>query len=310
MLQLSRIGPRQDCAPPPSATKTASLSTISLDRGVLLLLAPALAVFALTFAAPLLGLALESFRQFTPGRIGSAADSPFVLDNYLELVSPSFAGVLIETFRISVAASLVAMLIAFPIAYACVRRFSRRWRVACVGLMITLVLLSMLVRTYALELTFGSVGIARPLLTLLGIAPTSRWYTETLVGAGLLHAVIPISVLTLMGTVQNLDPRMIDAAQSLGAPAWRAHLDITLPRSLPALISSFLVSLTFCISAFVIPMVLGKGRVLFVSNVIYNRFSDVSNYPSGAAVSITMLILTLIIVHLVSLVQHGRRRRA
>ena len=279
------------------------------NRSALLLLAPALIVFAIIFAAPIADLAVESFRQFVPGRIGSAADSPFVLDNYLELASPSFAGVLIETFRISAAASLVGLLIAFPIAYGIVRRFSRRWRVACIGLMITLVLLSMLVRTYALELTFGSVGIARPLLTLLGIAPTSRWYIETLVGAGLLHAVIPISVLTLIGTVQNLDPRLVDAAQSLGAPAWRAHLNITLPLSLPALVSSFLVSLTFSISAFVIPMVLGKGRVLFMSNVIYNRFSDVSNYPSGAAVSITMLILTLIVVYLVSLVQHGRRAK-
>jgi len=292
------------------AVQTTSLSTPSPNREAMLLLVPALAVFVLIFAAPLIDLALESFRQFVPGRIGSAPDSPFVLDNYRELASPSFAGVLVETFRISVAASLVGMIVAFPIAYGIVRRFSRRGRVACIGLMITLVLLSMLVRTYALELTFGSVGIARPLLTALGIAPTSRWYIETLVGAGLLHAVIPISVLTLIGTVQNLDPRLIDAAQSLGAPTWRSHLDITLPRSLPALISSFLVSLTFSISAFVIPMVLGKGRVLFISNVIYNRFSDVSNYPSGAAVSITMLILTLCVVYLVSLVQHGRRKRA
>ena len=207
----------------------------------MLLLLPALAVFALIFAAPLIDLALESFRQFVPGRIGSAPDSPFVLDNYRELVSPAFGGVLVETFRISVAASLVGMIIAFPIAYGIVRRFSKHWRVACIGLMITLVLLSMLVRTYALELTFGSVGILRPLLTFLGVAPTSRWYIETLVGAGLLHAVIPISVLTLIGTVQNLDPRLIDAAQSLGAPAWRAHLDITLPRSLPSLVSAFLV---------------------------------------------------------------------
>jgi len=279
-------------------------------RGTLLLLAPALLVLIGIFAAPIVDLAMESFRLFVPGRIGSAADSPFTLDNYLELASPSFAGVLIETFRISIGASLVGLLIAFPIAYGIVRRFSKRWRVACIGLMIMLVLLSMLVRTYALELTFGSVGIFRPLLNLLGIAPTSRWYIETLVGAGLLHAVIPISVLTLMGTVQNLDPRLVDAAQSLGAPAWRAHLSITLPLSLPALVSSFLVSLTFSISAFVIPMVLGKGRVLFMSNVIYTRFSDVANYPSGAAVSITMLILSLIVVYLVTLVQHSRRPKS
>ena len=293
----------------PATQGTSVSAAAGSNRGVMLLLTPALLVFVCIFAAPIIDLATESFRVFVPGRIGSAADSPFTLDNYRELVSPAFAGVLVETFRISVGAALVGLLIAFPIAYGIVRRFSRRWRVACIGLMITLVLLSMLVRTYALELTFGSVGIAKPLLGLLGISPTSRWYIETLVGAGLLHAVIPISVLTLMGTVQNLDPRLIDAAQSLGAPAWRAHLSITLPLSLQSLVSAFLVSLTFSISAFVIPMVLGKGRVLFMSNVIYNRFSDVANYPSGAAVSIAMLLITLVVVYLVSLLQHRRRIR-
>ncbi|MGO4263899.1 ABC transporter permease, partial [Lysobacter sp. TAB13] len=170
--------------------------------------------------------------------------------------------------------------------------------------------LSMLVRTYALELAFGSVGVVRPLFLALGISPTSRWYTETLVAAGLLHAVVPMCTLTLLGTIQNIDPRFCDAAQSLGAPAWKAHLGITVPLALPGLVSAFLIAMTFSISAFVIPMVLGKGRVLFLSNTIYTRFSDVANYPSGAAVSIVMLVISLLVLSLVSLVQRRRGSRS
>ncbi|CAN7450233.1 ABC transporter permease subunit [Bosea sp. LjRoot9] len=275
----------------------------ALGRTTLLLLAPGLLLLFVIFALPLLGLALESLKQYVPGRVGSATDAPLTLENYRELATPSFAGVLYETFKLSAAAALTGLLAAFPLAYCIVRRFSPRQRAACIGLLVMLVLLSMLVRTYALELAFGSVGIARPLLLALGISPTSRWYIETLVGAGLLHAIVPICTLTLLGTIQNIDPRLCDAAQSLGAPAWKAHLGITVPLALPGLVSAFLIAMTFAISAFVIPMVLGKGRVLFLSNTIYTRFSDVANYPSGAAVSIVMLVISLLALSLVSLVQ-------
>jgi putative spermidine/putrescine transport system permease protein len=293
---------------PAQATSVPTAFALRRTPGFSLLpIAPAGVVFVSIFAVPILGLLAESFQTFTPGRVGSVADAPLTLQNYLDLVSASFAGVLFETFWISALAAFIGVLIAFPLAFFIVRRFPPRWRAVTIGLMITLVLLSMLVRTYALELTFGSVGVVRPLIFWLGVSPTARWYIDALVAAGLAHAIVPIATLTLLGSVQNIDPRLADAAQSLGAPVWRSHLDVTLPLSLPALISAYLVALTFAISAFVIPMVLGKGRVLFISNVIYTRFSDVANYPSGAAISVVMLVASLIVVYSVSLVRASNR---
>lgn len=265
------------------------------------LLAPATLIFTITFLLPLAGIVIESFRQFVPGHIGSIAGAPLTLGNYAELLNSSFLGLFVDTFRISTFATIAGLIIAYPLAYYIVRRFTPRWRMVAIAFLITLVLLSMLVRTYALELTFGSVGITRPVLLALGLSPNSRGYIEILVGAGLLHYIIPVSALTLLGTVQNIDPRLVDAAQSLGAPAWKAHFSITLPLSTAGLIAAFLISFTFSISAFVIPMVLGKGRVLFLSNTIYNRFSEIANYPSGAAVSIVMLVVSLLVVYFVSL---------
>ena len=81
--------------------------------------------------------------------------------------------------------------------------------------------LSVLVRTYALELTFGAAGPLRPLLLALGISPNGRGYIEILVGAGLLHYIIPMSTLTLLGTIQNVDPRL----DRCGPGAGRAGLE-------------------------------------------------------------------------------------
>lgn len=269
-------------------------------NGPALLLLPALLIFGAIFVVPMIGLLMESFRLFTPGHVGTAAGAPLTLNNYLELANLPFVGLFMETFRISLLSTVIGLAVSYPIAWYIVRRFSAGGRVAAIGFLITLLLVSVLVRTYAIELTFGSVGIMRPVLRALGTSPNSNWYIQCLVAAGLLHYIIPVATLTLLGTVQNVDPRLVDAAQSLGAPAWRAHLTITLPLSRAGLVGAFLIAVTFSISAFVIPMVLGKGRILFVSNTIYDRFSEIADYPSGAAISVVMLVVSLAVVLMIT----------
>jgi ABC-type spermidine/putrescine transport system permease subunit I len=258
---------------------------------------PAAAIFLLLFTLPMAGLFVESLRTYVPGSIGSAADAPLTLENYRELVKPSFARFFLQTLRISFLAALAGIFFALPLAYWMARKLSERWRVVAVGFFVTLMFLSVLVRTYALELSFGATGPLAPLLQGLGISTNGRGYIELLVGVGLLHYIIPMSVLTLLGTYQNIDPRLTDAAQVLGAPAWRAHLSVTLPLCLRGILAAFLFGFTFSISAFVIPMILGKGRVLFISNLIYTRFSEIANYPSGAAMSVVLFVLAMVMVY-------------
>jgi putative spermidine/putrescine transport system permease protein len=276
------------------------------NRGPLALILPGSAVFLALFFLPMAGLFIESLRLYVPGSIGSAANAPFTLNNYAELLTPSFAGFFFETLKLSLLASLAGLLFAFPLAYWIVRRLSPRWRAIAVGLLVTLMFLSVLVRTYALELTFGAAGPLRPFLASLGIMTNGRSYIEVLVAAGLLHYIVPVATLTLLGTVQNVDPRLVDAAQALGAPGWRAHLSITLPLSMRGLLAAFLFAFTFSISAFVIPMILGKGRVLFISNLVYTRFSEIADYPSGAAIAMVLFAVALAVVYLLSR-QVGRR---
>jgi putative spermidine/putrescine transport system permease protein len=108
---------------------------------------------------------------------------------------------------------------------------------------------------------------------------------------------IPISAITLLGTIQNVNPKLAEAAQVLGASRLKSHFTITLPLCIPGLLSAFLICFTLCLSAFVVPMILGKGKVLFVSNLIYARFSEIANYPSGSAVAIIMLVIALMTIY-------------
>ena len=279
---------------------------MKLSQTAFLLLVPAIAVFVGLLVLPIGGILGESFKLFVPGRVGSAADAPYTLVNYLELLQPTYVGYFFTTFRLGAIAAIVALLVGFPIAYYVARTRSRRVRNVAIALLITMMFLSALVRVYSLELTFGTVGAMMPVLRFFEVSTNSRTYIQWLVVAGLLHFIVPMAALTLIGTIQNVNPRLVEAAQALGALRWKAHLTITVPLSTRGILSAFLICYTLCISAFVVPMVLGKGKVLFVSNLIYRRFSEVANYPSGSAISITLLIVSLVIVYVVSRVASQR----
>ncbi|WP_244562611.1 ABC transporter permease [Ensifer aridi] len=258
---------------------------------------PGFALFLAFLALPLANVVDESFRLFEPGRIGSAKDAPYTLLNYREILQPSYLKYFVETFKFGVLSSLIVLLVSFPIAYAIARQPSPLIRKLAVGFLIGMMFLSTLVRVNALQLTFGPTGYAPFLAGLLNVSPSGRFYTELVVTFGLLHYLIPISALTLLGNIQNLNPKLVEASQVLGASRLRSHLSITLPLCVPGLLSAFLICFTLCLSAFVIPMILGKGKVLFVSNLIYARFSEIANYPSGSAVAIVMLIVSLITIY-------------
>jgi len=267
------------------------------DRRLTLLGAPAGAIYVLLFLAPLLMLAHQSFLLFEPGYVGARPGAPATLENYRELFDGAFLGSLLITFKIGLVASLAGVCLAYPLAYLCVRSSYRPLAIGLLLLFIVMMFLGVLIRTYALELMFGSLGPLHPLMEWAGIVPTSRGYIEVAVGLGLLHYIIPLSALTLIPSIQAINPSLHESAISLGASRVMAHATITLPLSAGGAVTAFMLSMTFSISAFVIPMILGRGRVTFVSSLIYNRFSEIANYPSGAAVSIATLILSLLFIY-------------
>lgn len=279
---------------------------MKLTRGAALLLILPTFVLGILLVLPLLNVLIESFKLYVPGRIGSAADAPFTLVNYSEIFLPAYFFYFLDTFRIALVACVVALIVAYPIAYFVAHQPAGPKRKLTVGFLVAMMFLSAMVRVYSIELTFGTTGFGRQIAGILGLSPNSRTMLEILVTAGLLHFIIPVSALVLVGTLQNLNPRLAEAAQALGAPRWKSHLTITLPLSARGILSAFLIGYTLSISAFVVPMILGKGKLLFVSNLIYSRFSEVANYPSGAAISIVMLVVSLLIVYVVSRITAAR----
>lgn len=258
---------------------------------------PGAGLLLILLVLPLLNTVLVSFKLFTPGEIGAAANAPFTFQNYIQIFNQAYLYYFFQTFWISFIATAIALVIGFPIAYI-VARLPTGWkRKLLVSFLVTVMFLSALVRVYSIALTFGPVGFLMPIARSLGINPNGGLMIEMVTIAGLLHYVIPMSALVLIGTIQNINPRLTDAAEALGASRWKAHLTVTVPLAKKGLVEAFLINYTLCISAFVIPMILGQGRLLFVTNLIFNRFSLVADYPSGAAMAVVMVVVSLALVY-------------
>jgi putative spermidine/putrescine transport system permease protein len=260
------------------------------------LVAPGLALLLGLMVAPIGLLAMESLRPYVPGRVG--AGEGFTLGHYAELLQPAYAFYFWETFRLGLIVSVLAVGFGAPLAYAAARTRSPMVRRLIFGLLVGLLVMSLIARLYAIQMTWGSTGPLAALGTALtGIPARSPRYAEVQVVIGLLHFVLPVVALMLVGTFQNINPRLAEAAAALGATRGDAAMTVVLPLAAPGLISAFLLGLAMCISNFVVPLVLGRGVVQFTTSLMYMRFSEVGNYPSGAAIGIAMLLLAFCVVY-------------
>lgn len=266
-----------------------------------LLMLPGLALLVVLLILPMANTVVVSFRQYTPGEIGASENAPFTFANYLQLLHPAYYFYFFQTYWISFVATATSLAIGFPIAHV-IARLSSGWkRKLLISFLVAIMFLGGLVRVYSVALAFGPVGFLTPLAHLLNMNPNSGLMVQLVTIVGLLHYSIPMSALVLIGTIQNINPRLADAAETLGAPRWKAHLSVTVPLARKGIMETFLLSYTLCISAFVTPMILGQGRLLFVSNLVYNRFSEVANYPSGAAIAVIMVVVSIMLICAVTL---------
>lgn len=245
---------------------------------------------------PLGFLLYQSILSHNPGEIGAAADSGLTAKNYGIVLSRTYLPYFWDTLRISAVSASAAVAVSALIAFRIARTASSFKRKALITFMLGLIFLSVLVRVYAISLTFGIGGPLASFLRLLGFNVNSRSYAEFMVVLGFLHFLIPVTTLILVSTFQQIPASLYEAACSLGAPRWKAHWDTTLRQAAAGLYSALIVAFSMAASSFVIPLILGQGKVQFLANLSYIRFGEIADYPGGAAFAIVLLAVSLVIV--------------
>ena len=251
-------------------------------------LAPAV-VSAVILSAAMFEVLQYSVREFIPGSLNVGG---FTLDNFTRINRPIYWWVILDTFFISLMTSVFALLLSYPVAYALVRA-RRDWvRSLLVSLSITPLFTGEIVRTFSWMLMLGSDGFVNSMLQKLSIIemPLQIMYTRFGVVVALVQYSMPVMIILLATAISHVDRDCEKAAANLGASPGAVFWRITLPLTMPGILSGIVVVFAWTMSAFSTPQLIGGGKVLMISNLAYLQGFSVLNLPFAATLSLIALV--------------------
>ncbi len=249
-------------------------------------------VAAVILAAAIFEVLQYSVREFIPGSLNVGG---FTFENFVRINRPIYWWVLLDTFYISLLTAVFALLASYPVAYALVRA-ERDWvRSLLVSLSITPLFTGEIVRTYSWMLVLGTDGFINSLLRKLGLIdlPLQIMYTRVGVVIALVQFSMPVMIILLATAISHVDRDCEKAAANLGASPASVFWRITLPLTVPGILSGFIVVFAWSMSAFSNPQLIGGGKILMISNLAYLQGFSTLNLPFAATLSLIALIAAL-----------------
>ncbi|MGR4990382.1 spermidine/putrescine ABC transporter permease PotB [Vibrio sp. WZ-1] len=222
----------------------------------------------------------------------------FTFDNYLRLLDPLYAKVLMHSFYMAIIATLLCLVIGYPFAYI-VAKMPEKWRPFMLFLVIVPFWTNSLIRTYGLKIVLGTQGILNKSLMAMEIIdkPLRLMYTETAVMIGLVYILLPFMILPLYSAIEKLDNTYIEAAKDLGANKFQTITRVILPLTMPGIIGGCLLVLLPALGMFYISDLLGGAKNLLIGNVIKSQVLNARDWPFGAATSIALTFAMAVMLY-------------
>lgn len=263
------------------------------DRMPSLLILPALLVMGIFFVLPYLNMLFMSFMTPAPG---TTYIREFTLENYSKTIEDPFNWKIIrQTIQYGIITTAVTLLLSYPLAYHLARAQSKYKSVLMVMILSPL-LVGIVIRSFGWMIILADNGLINQAAEALGLGPYKLMYNQTGVLIGLIHIYMPFMVLSLLGSIQSIDPDVERAARSLGAGGWKTFWKVTWPLSLPGVTSGTILVFVLAISSYVIPSLLGGYRVLTVPLLVVQMVQELFNWPGGSALAIVFFVISIVIV--------------
>jgi putative spermidine/putrescine transport system permease protein len=270
----------------------------------LLVIAPAsfLLIFFVIPSAVLLSMSvLESEDTIATGNLTA--------DNYATLLSNRlYLGAILRSFEIGIASGAIVVLLAYPLAYFLVRTTSR-WKNLLIAISLAPLVASVIVRTYGWWVVLNREGAINVALRSLGVIgqPLIMLPSTLAIIVGLAHALLPYGVLTIMASLNGLNPSLERAAMSLGAGRTRTFVHVTLPLTAPGIAGGFLLTFAIAMSAYATPAILGGPTTEVMATMIRRFMLELLDWSLGSAMG-AILLASVMILLLVTSVLGGRQR--
>jgi spermidine/putrescine transport system permease protein len=264
-------------------------------RGLIpyLLLAPGLAWLLLFFAVPLYYMARQSLEE---GTIFTGFEFAWNFQSYTDALS-NYDEQLVRSFLYAGAATLIAFVIGFPLAYAIAFR-GGRWKNALLLLVIVPFFITYLVRTLSWQTILGDSSVVVSVLQSVGVLGDDGRLlaTTAAVIAGITYNFLPFMILPLYASLERIDPRMLEAGYDLYGTRRSVFTRVTLPLAAPGVVAGSLLTFIPAVGDFINAELLGTPRQAMIGNVIQSRFLELTDYPTAAALSFILMALVLVVV--------------
>ncbi len=271
-----------------------------------LLMAPGLIWLAGLMIVPCLLIFVLAF--YERGIYGGIDWSAQTSENFRRAADWLYLSIFLDSARIAVVATLIALLIGYPAAYA-IAKAPQRLQTSLLFLAILPFWTNYLIRTYAWIVLLNPVGLINGGLINLGLIsqPLPLLYNEFAVILGLVYNYTPFVVLAVYSALQRLDPSYAEASRDLGASAVTTFFRITLPLTASGVAAGAVFVFVLSIGNFVTPDLLGGGKLQMIGNLIYDQFLTARDWPFGATLSGLLIALMLLALTVQALVA-GRAR--
>jgi len=256
------------------------------------LLTPTALWFLVMLVLPLIVVVIFSFGDRAPTGGYAAA---FTFDQYANLDSRLKA--FTNTLIYAPLGTLLTLIVAYPLAYYLAVRVNARWKLLLLVLVIVPFWTSLLIRTYAWIFILGGRGIPT-LLGFVGFEDIRLINTPGAVLVGMVYGYLPLMVFPIFVSLEKLDKRLLEASSDLGGNSFRTFMQVTLPLSMPGMVTGCMLVFILLMGEFIIPAFLGGGKIFFLGNALVDLFLQSRNWPFGSALAVTLVVIMLVTVTL------------
>jgi len=222
----------------------------------------------------------------------------FTLNNFAKFFSDNiFINVLNQSLKIAIITTIFCILLGYPAAYI-IANSNEKIKMILVLIVTLPTWINMLVRTYAWMGIMQDNGVINSILSLIGIPAIKILHTDFAVIVGMIYNFIPFMILQIYTSLTKMDKSYLEAANDLGASKVQTFLRITLPLSIPGVISGITLVFLPAASSFFIPKFLGGGQYVLIGNVIESQFITSGNWNFGSAISMIMAVVIMISMYI------------
>lgn len=260
-----------------------------------LLVVPLLMFFVIFFVVPV-GLILAT--SFNPQAIGQVTlTTDLTLDNYIRFFSRSnYLEAAGRSMLLGVVVAGITLIVAYPMAFVIAKTEHPGRNTFLLILVLAAMQLDMVIRLYGMMVILGDNGLINQMLAALGLTspddPVQLMYNFGGVVAGLVQFSLPFMILTLVGVIRGIDPSLEEAARSLGASRRRAFFRVTLPMSMPGILSGSLLVFALSISSYIVPALMGGFRVGVLPIHIFQQVAESARFQFGATIAVILFLLS------------------